>query len=267
MITPIDDDVRLKLQWAEHHFRNFQIELGKFTRSHPYTIVIESDPKTQETLYRLARDLIVPSGFRTLAGDILQNLRSALDYLAYALVIANGGKPTTSTMFPISDNGPSSPKYESSFGGKVNGMRQDVVDLIRTVKPYKGGDDVLWRLHRLNNIDKHRLLVTCGAFIHNWSITQHIDVTNPDIQTLDRMARAYAADMNGSQTRVQTFALKAGEIVLRDFPNAKPNENIKFFVEIAVNESGVCECEPLGAVLSASIAKVQQTIKRFDGMY
>src|ERR1700734_2134043 len=101
-----DNDIELKLKWAEHHFHNFQVELSKFTRSHPYTIVIESDPDTRETLYRLANDLIVPSGFRTLAGDIIQNLRSALDYLAYALVIANGGKPTTGTMFPISDSNP-----------------------------------------------------------------------------------------------------------------------------------------------------------------
>src|ERR1700674_2502810 len=113
-----DTDIQLKLKWAEHHFRNFQIELSKFTRSHPYTIVIECDPDTQETLYRLANDLIVPSGFRTLAGDILQNLRSALDYLAHALVVANGGKPTNGTMFPISDAGPGSPKYESSFDVK-----------------------------------------------------------------------------------------------------------------------------------------------------
>jgi len=246
---------------------NFQRELGKFIRSHPYSIVIERDPQTRETLYRLKRDLFIPCGFRAMAGDILQNLRSALDYLVCGLVIANGRKPTTKTMFPISDITPVSPKYEESFRGKVEGMREDAIDLIRTIKPYKGGNDVLWRLHRLNNIDKHRLLLTCGAFVHNWSITQHVEVTNPDLRTLERMARAYAADLNGSRTRSLTYGLKAGDIILRDFPDAKPNENIKFFIEIAIDEAGICDREPISAVLGTSISKVHETIKRFNGMY
>ena len=202
-----------------------------------------------------------------MAGDIIQNLRSSLDHLAYGLVIASGGKPTTSTMFPISEHVPATPEEEASFGRKVKGMRKEAVDLIRSIKPYKGGNDALWRLHRLNNIDKHRLLLVCGAFVHNWSITQHIDVTQPDVRTLERMARAYASDMNGSRMRNDTFALKAGDIILRDFPNAKPNQNIKLFVEIAIDEPGICNREPLSAVLGASVSEVDKTIKQFAGMY
>lgn len=94
-----------------------------------------------------------------------------------------------------------------------------------------------------------------------------MDVTKPDLRTMERMARAYAADMTGTQTRRMTFALKAGDILLRDFPNAKPDENIKFFIEIAIDEPGICDREPLSAVLGTSISKVRSTIKRFDGMY
>jgi hypothetical protein len=267
MIPSSANDVQSKTQWAEHHFRNFQMELGKFTRSHPYSIVIESDPETQETLYRLAKDFVVPDGLRLMAGDIVQNLRSTLDYLACALVRANGENPTNQTCFPISEDVPTTPEDEKSFSRKVKGMRKDVVDLIRTIKPYRTGDYLLWRLHRLNNIDKHRLLLTCGAFVHNWSITQHIDVTNPPLHILERMARAYAADMNDETSRQVTFALKAGDVLIRDFPNAKRNENIKFFLEVAIDEPGICEREPLSEVLFTSVAKVRQTIKRFGGMY
>jgi hypothetical protein len=31
------------------------------------------------------------------------------------------------------------------------------------LKPYKGGNDQLWALYRLNNIEKHRLLLTVGS--------------------------------------------------------------------------------------------------------
>ena len=43
-------------------------------------------------------------------------------------------------------------------------MRQDAIDAIRALEPYKGGKgENLWVLHRLNNIDKHRLIVTVGS--------------------------------------------------------------------------------------------------------
>jgi hypothetical protein len=267
MITPTKNDVQLKTQWAEHHFHNFQVALGEFTNSHPYTIVIESDPHTQETLYRLAKDFVVPDTLRLMAGDIIQNLRTALDYLACALVRANGETSTIHTYFPISENIPSTPEDQKSFARKVKGMRQEAVDLVLTIKPYKGGNNALWRLHRLNNIDKHRLLLTCGAFVHNWSISDHIKVTNPPLRILERMARAYAADMNGETSRRVTYALKTGDVLLRDFPNADPDENIKFFIEVAIDELGICEREPLSAVLYASIIEVRKTIKRFAGMY
>ena len=39
-------------------------------------------------------------------------------------------------------------------------MRADAKEAIDALKPYGGGNDFLWRLHDLNNIDKHRLLFT-----------------------------------------------------------------------------------------------------------
>src|SRR5215467_5532663 len=44
------------------------------------------------------------------------------------------------------------------------------VKLMDALKPYKGGNDVLWHLSRLNNIDKHRLLITTSMrFKHRTS--------------------------------------------------------------------------------------------------
>ena len=44
-------------------------------------------------------------------------------------------------------------------------MRQEAVKAIDRLKPYGGGNDFLWRLHGLNNIDRHRLLFTVGKDI------------------------------------------------------------------------------------------------------
>jgi len=31
----------------------------------------------------------------------------------------------------------------------------------------KGGNDVLWQLHELNNVDKHRLILTVGSAVRS----------------------------------------------------------------------------------------------------
>jgi hypothetical protein len=64
-----------------------------------------------------------------------------------------------------------------------------------------------------------------------------------------------------------SFPLKAGDVLFVDFPNASVNEKIKFGVQVAINEPGICDAEPLITVLDASIRRVLQVVKRFDGMY
>src|SRR5438132_5583994 len=47
--------------------------------------------------------------------------------------------------------------------------RQDATSgaAIDALRPYKGGNDVLWQLHELNNVDKHRLILTVGSALRS----------------------------------------------------------------------------------------------------
>jgi hypothetical protein len=261
------NDVELKIKRAYKHFQDFYQILSDFIDSDPCRIVPERDPNTQEVIYRVGHAIVIPDDLALIAGDVLQNLRTALDYLACALVSANGGKVTSKIGFPIFKNAPVTPGDECTFTRKVEGMRQEAKDLIRACKPYKGGDEVLWRLHELNRREKHRLLFTVGGFINNWSIAQHIDATNPPLEVMERMGRAYVADDTWTQVRFSSFPLNAGDVVFVDFPNAKVNEKIKFGVQIAIDEPGICDAEPLIPVLYTSIVGVRRVVKQFAGMY
>jgi len=44
---------------------------------------------------------VLPFDALAAAGDIVHNLRSALDHLAFQLVLAGGHTPTTETAFPV----------------------------------------------------------------------------------------------------------------------------------------------------------------------
>lgn len=94
------------------------------------------------------------------AGDVIHNLRSSLDHLAYHLVAAGtGGKFPKYTGFPIAD---SAEGYKAEKKRrKVKRMRSGAVKAIDSLQPYKNGKgDALWRIHKLDRADKHRLLVT-----------------------------------------------------------------------------------------------------------
>ena len=95
-------------------------------------------------------------------GDIAHNLRTALDHLmCHLLQVAESGI-TKRDYFPISE---SITRYESRKAGIVNRVRPEVIEALDRLKPYKGGNDALWRVHELNRIDKHRALFT---FAHDF---------------------------------------------------------------------------------------------------
>jgi hypothetical protein len=98
-----------------------------------------------------------------IAGDVIHNLRSALDHLAYQLIsVATGNEFPEKTGFPIAD----SPKaYEAEKKRReVERMRPSAIKAIDSLEPYKGGTGHdLWRIHELDRIDKHRLLITVSG--------------------------------------------------------------------------------------------------------
>jgi hypothetical protein len=266
MVPPSINPVILKLQWAEKRLRELDTMLHTFS-SHPQPIVIERDGNTGELLYRLASDPVIDPAIPLLAGDVMQNLRTSLDYLACALVVANRKTPHRGTYFPISEKAPGSEGYDDSFAGKVRGISENAIHIIKRVKPYKGGNHFLWAVHELNNREKHRLLFTVGGYVSNFGITQHIDATNPPLEVLEKLARAYTSDSTWAEIRKATYPLKAGDVLLVDRPDAKPNEKAKFFIQVALNEPGVFEGEPLFSVIWYCYNMVARVITDFRGLY
>jgi hypothetical protein len=154
--------IRVKHERAKKHLADLAIACTAFFDSSPYQVHTEVDPQTRQHSYSLAYVEGVPDEIPSIAGDVLQNLRSALDHLAYRLFMA-GTQGTAGdgkhVSFPIFDD---ASKFKKGVMHNVKGMRREAIDAIEALKPYSGGNEVLWRLNRLNNIDKHRLLVAVG---------------------------------------------------------------------------------------------------------
>jgi hypothetical protein len=156
--------VRVKIERAKKHLIEFQDEACKFRGCYTHVVGPKKNPTTgQRRIDRLNPVKVSRASFNLLAiaGDVIQNLRSALDHLANQLVeVGNPGvEPSRTVGFPICQ---SAKKYENAKVKKLQGMRPDALKKIDALKPYKGGNDTLWKLHNFNNIDKHQALLTIG---------------------------------------------------------------------------------------------------------
>lgn len=256
--------IRVKVERAKRHMSELEVEVNAFFSQQPYKVEVRRDSE-RRLVYYLSSVTEPSPAIAVLAGEVIQNLRSALDHLAYQLaVLGTGGKGDYRRIyFPITED---ATKYKNERTDKVKGMRLDAIRAIDAIKPYKGGNDVLWRLHKLNNIDKHRLLVTVGSIYKNlniapvlqkefeklWSDPQFADV-RPNLTVPDLLLNP-----GGNM-----FPLKAGDDLFTDLPDAEVNEKIEFHFQLVINEPQVIEGAPLLETLKEMIDVVDNTILSF----
>jgi hypothetical protein len=126
------------------------------------------------------------------------------------------------------------------------------MDAIDAIKPYKGGNDLLWTLYKLNNVDKHRLLFTVGSMFQSVNLGAHMQGTmqkvwdEPDSpfkgQTVPTLALfAEPADA--------LFPLKIGDELFIDAPDAEVNEKMQFQFGVALREPQIVETRSLTKLL------------------
>lgn len=186
----------------------------------------------------------IPLTISTIAGDILQNLRSTLDHLAYRIVISNS--LTTSHKEIYFPSGASEAEYmASNRRRKIEVASSEAIKRIDALKPYKGGNDTLWHLIRLNNIDKHRLLLTTAMKYKHWTATKF------DYWRM-RATIGKGVDPGGilSLIRHTDFdgpvePLKVGDVIYVKPSVVNLKGNMKFSFEVAINEPKVMKCESL----------------------
>jgi hypothetical protein len=177
---PLDlSGVNSKIGRAYEHLHALDAEVQTWIRGYPYGLRHEIRDEGREhvgflEIYRAPES----ARFGLLVGDCTQNLRSALDHLAFAAA-ADGlaalglnskelAKAEGGIQFPISTT-------EDAWGGalrigRLKGVRDQVLAEIKRRQPCFASDppedDVLFALHWLNNRDKHRILHAVAAFPH-----------------------------------------------------------------------------------------------------
>jgi hypothetical protein len=154
-----------RLARAKKHATELETSYIGFINSNPYMRAVDLDVNGVTKLHKIKLVKPFPEELSDITTDAFDNLRSVLDQTVYAASIASGGTPPEFTVFPISV----SAKHwkDLARGGICKYVPGDIVTLFRRFKPYKGGDDSLWGLNKLRNVNQHAILAPLGPLACN----------------------------------------------------------------------------------------------------
>jgi len=182
---------RAKLKRAHQHFKQLERYVRAIERHHSYGLSEAQDrsrPSGQNQWeYRLelaALDRKESALLRVLVGDVLFNVRSALDHLAVALAPNDRKQIATFPITPVDDTEPvacptcgRTPK--NSWLTATHGMPSGAIEIMRRLQPGHGSppsgqtrsDHLLNVLVRLQDTDKHQHLLSLATGLTDVALT------------------------------------------------------------------------------------------------
>ena len=261
------DDVLAKINRANKHIGDLESLWAACGKAHPNGLRVERDPQSGE-VHCFVEDLTpIPVEISLIAGDAIQNLRSALDYLACGMVEKiDPTKVNTQTSFPIFKSAVDYANPKDGVTRKVPGLSLVAMQKLDMLQPYKGGHENLWILHSLNNIDKHRLLLTVGLDVdirtllpsEKATLSAKFVIGNPNAQFL----KFEGMFMNFVQPK--TFSpLKVGD-KLFTLAASDADENMQLAIDVAINERDILRGVPLVLILRIISAEVSSIARDFE---
>jgi len=192
-----------KLKRGIEHVRTLLDEVRSYEKADAYLFDSEQEIRSEtEVVYRCfaTRQVAMPLHWPLLAGEAIQNLRSALDHLVYE---KSGGKSSTS--FPIFTD---RKEYEEKAPGRLKGVPEETREQIAEFQPFRfmsegAGHHPLAQLSSLSNRDKHRVLSTVAS-----AVTQE-GVGIPEGVDLKWDDPASHKELGEGRQQISTFVVRA----------------------------------------------------------
>lgn len=149
----------IKIKRARKHVTELERVVSGYWESRPVTQIMGTVIKNDSGGYSLPFEMEVkpfPEETGAIVGDILHNLRAALDLMACDLCRLNK-QPIENVYFPFCETA-------DELDGMIKRRHFDrtgdaAIALIKELKPYKGGNVALRTIHDLDVQDKHRTLI------------------------------------------------------------------------------------------------------------
>jgi hypothetical protein len=162
---------RLKTKRAAQHFDELSGEIAAYMATSPLRLTWEAIswsarfdaiyPPNSQLVGLISRIQVpVPDKLAPIVGDVVHNLRSALDIMMTEIIL--GFDPTASAVerqlcFPMWES--AADKKKALRKSNVSRADPMVAKLVEAWEPFRGGRSRLFTLHELWNLDKHRSII------------------------------------------------------------------------------------------------------------
>ncbi|SEC57945.1 hypothetical protein SAMN05519104_1649 [Rhizobiales bacterium GAS188] len=147
----------VKIQRARKHLAELEAEVASFIIGKPIKFTVEAIEANGERTFIFNMHMgAVPETLGAIIGDIIHNLRAALDLTACEMVRA-AQQSDVGVYFPFSESA-------EELDGIIRRRHFDragaeAVALLQSLKPYRNGNTSLRSIHDLDIHDKHRALI------------------------------------------------------------------------------------------------------------
>jgi hypothetical protein len=271
------DGVREKVGWANNHFADLSDVIQEWVHDHMHSGDADFYPEASVHVIRWDAPPTPPS-WSVMCGNVVHNLRSALDHLVWQMVLAHGVQPPREGVggngFPIKLTPPGKGEtFEGIYvaNGKLAGVHPDHIALIDECQPYKvipqgarASEHVLALLDQLWQIDKHR----------------HLHFTSFILPPHPRMTLGFKVSDDAPAHHIEfhlfdeSRRLKKGEVlawfrIRSQNPEAHVHTNLDLPAQPAINELGSIRgpsgdegVVPMGETLSRIGHYVAEIVKR-----
>lgn len=161
-----------KFHHARRHAEAFDAEVAAYLSRRPCTVVVTVDPEPPHTLRCRWQVREAPAALLSLlVGDLCANLRATLDYLAWQLVLAGGGRPDNRTALPCVRRSADWPRTART---RLAGVADPWLARVEALQPYHHAADPDGHpfavLDRLNNVAKHHGLPVALVAASEWRL-------------------------------------------------------------------------------------------------
>ncbi len=231
------------IDWAKAQFPSFRQRTRSWLNEHVKIAFRDPNPDGPNNVIVAFTEEPLPLELSVEAGIYIHTLRSSLDILATALAYRYGIPNPEDHYFPVAV----SERVFNSGGYKgiefIKGLPAAQRTLVEELKPYQGGNPLLWALHRLDILRKHKRLLEIGIWpgsmrVSGWGLR------------------------NGFST-VASFVSVNGETVL-GLISKGAQAQVQVAPEIAINETGLMPSQAFIVALHDFAKLATEIIARFD---
>jgi hypothetical protein len=245
------DSSRRKIARAKKHLADLERETGAFfARPDMYQPFIEAHPeKAGWTILKVRFLEELPQEFEEIVGDVLGNLRSALDHAVFGIALAfaestNSPKPKMDTAcFPFAKD---AAHFENALKGRCASVPAELHSIFRDCKPYGGGNEPLWALNVIRGTDEHAILVPAATAAY---------IGGMEIEGIGGWGMPYRPTLDSRKNEMEICMLA---------PESKFLGKLQLATYIAFGEVGTVAGKNAGDVLDLFVKLVTTIVDRIE---